>query len=108
MNFKLINKYLSLFINWPNIASGKSNGGLFVSANIAIKNIKAIGNNGKTFHTACWHSTIYVKLKELENIINIKIIEENTNSYDNNCAVDLIAPINAYFELAAQPLINIP
>jgi len=65
-------------------ASGKSKGGLFVSAKIAIKNIKAIGNKGKIFHTACWHSTIYVKLKEPENIINIKIIEENTNSYESN------------------------
>jgi hypothetical protein len=68
------------FFNWPNLASGKSKGGLFVSAKIAIKKAKAIGNKGKIFHTACWHSTIYVKLKEPENIINIKIIEENTNS----------------------------
>jgi len=60
------------------------------------------------FHTACWHSTIYVKLKEPENNINIKIIEENTNSYERSCAVDLIAPIKAYLLLAAQPLINIP
>jgi hypothetical protein len=84
MNFILRNKYLSLFLNWPNIASGKSKGGLFVSAKIAIKNIKAIGNNGKIFHTACWHSTIYVKLKEPEKIINTKIIEEKTNSYESN------------------------
>jgi len=34
-------------------ASGKSKGGLFVSAKIAIKNIKAIGNKGKIFQTAC-------------------------------------------------------
>jgi hypothetical protein len=34
-------------------ASGKSNGGLFVSANIAIKNAIPIGNNGNIFHTAC-------------------------------------------------------
>jgi len=45
-----------------------------------MKNINAIGNNGKMFHTACWHSTIYVKLKEPENIISINTIEENTNS----------------------------
>ena len=108
MNFKLKNKDKYIFFNWPNLASGKSKGGLFVSANIAIKNIKVIGNKGKIFHTACWHSTIYVKLKEPENIINIKIIEENTNSYESNWAVDLIAPIKAYLELAAQPLINIP
>jgi len=35
------------------LASGKSKGGLFVSAKIAIKNIKAIGNKGKIFQTAC-------------------------------------------------------
>lgn len=35
-------------------------------------------------------------------------MEENTNSYERSWAVDLIAPINAYFELAAHPLINIP
>jgi hypothetical protein len=34
-------------------ASGKSKGGLFVSANIAIKKIKAIGINGNIFQTAC-------------------------------------------------------
>ena len=75
---------------------------------MAIKNIKAIGINGKMFHTACWHSTINVKLKEPENKIRINIIEEKTNSYERSCAVDLIAPINAYLELAAQPDINIP
>jgi len=47
---------------------------------MAIKNANAIGINGNMFHTACWHSTIYVKLNEPENIINIKIIEEKTNS----------------------------
>jgi len=61
-------------------ASGRSKGGLLVSAKIAMKKAKAIGNNGNIFHTACWHSTIYVKLKEPENNINIKIIEENTSS----------------------------
>lgn len=39
--------------NWPNLASARSNGGLFVSANIAIKKAKEIGNKGKIFHTAC-------------------------------------------------------
>jgi hypothetical protein len=53
MNFKLKNKNKYLFFNWPNLASGKSKGGLFVSAKIAIKNIKAIGNKGNIFHTAC-------------------------------------------------------
>ena len=69
-----------LSFNRPNLASGKSKGGLFVSANIAIKNINAIGSKGNIFHTACWHSTIKVKLKDPENIININIMEENTNS----------------------------
>lgn len=49
-----------------------------------MKNIKAIGIKGKIFHTACWHSTIYVKLNEPENKINTKTIEENTNSYESN------------------------
>jgi hypothetical protein len=81
MNFGIKKKHKThTFFNWPNLASGRSKGGLLVSAKIAIKKAKAIGNNGKMFHTACWHSTIYVKLKEPENIINIKIIEENTSS----------------------------
>ena len=103
-DLKKSNKY----VKWPSSASDKSKGGLLVSAKIAIKNIRQRGNNGTIFHTACWHSTIYVKLKEPENKINIKIIEEKTNSYDNNWAVDLIAPIKVYLLLAAQPLIKIP
>ena len=65
-------------------ASLRSKGARFVSAKMAIKNINAIGNRGKKFHTACWHSTIYVKLKEPENKISINIIEEKTNSYERS------------------------
>jgi hypothetical protein len=43
-----------------------------------------------------------------ENNININTIEENTNSYESNCAVDLIAPKKANLEFAAHPLIIIP
>jgi hypothetical protein len=41
-------------------------------------------------------------------MISINTIDENTNSYDKSCAVDRIAPIKAYLELAAQPDTNIP
>jgi hypothetical protein len=50
----LLNKTNNFFLfNRPNPASGRSKGGLLVSAKIAIKNINAIGNNGNIFHTAC-------------------------------------------------------
>jgi hypothetical protein len=75
---------------------------------MAIKKARAIGINGKIFHTACWHSTIYVKLNEPENKININTIEEKTNSYESNWAVALIAPRKLYFEFADHPLIKIP
>ena len=45
-------------------ASGKSKGGLFVSANAEIKKITNIGNNGITNHTFCWAITMSFKLSE--------------------------------------------
>ena len=44
--------------------SGKSKGALLLSANIAIKNINAIGNNGTIYQIAFWDSIIAVKLNE--------------------------------------------
>ena len=45
-------------------ASGKSNGGLFVSARAEIKNITNIGNKGKTNQIFFWAITISDKLRD--------------------------------------------
>ena len=60
--------------------SGKSKGALLLSANIAIKNIKAIGNNGTIYQTAFWASIILIKLNEPTKKITNKIINPKTTS----------------------------
>jgi hypothetical protein len=90
-------------------ASGKSNGALFVSANIDIKNITIHGNNGKKYQpVVCCAITISVKFKDPDNNITGNNNNPNDTSYDIICAADLNDPKNAYFELLAHPAIIIP
>nr|YP_010194629.1 hypothetical protein LKZ09_mgp05 [Conidiobolus polyspermus]QZZ81368.1 hypothetical protein [Conidiobolus polyspermus] len=89
-------------------ASGKSNGALFVSANAAIKNISAIGNNGIIFHTVLWFATIVIKFIESAKNTTINITIPIITSYDIIWAVVLNDPNNAYFEFADHPANIIP
>ena len=61
-------------------ASCRSKGVLLVSANIEIKYIINIGNNGTINHIDCWISIIVVKLKDPVNKMMINIAELNINS----------------------------
>ena len=61
-------------------ASTKSNGGLFVSATVLIKNIINNGNNGITNHIIRCVSIYIVIFNVLTNIIHIIYIVVNTNS----------------------------
>ena len=61
-------------------ASWRSKGVRDVSANIDIKYIKNIGNNGIINQIACWCSIIEIKFREPDKITTIKIAELNTNS----------------------------
>jgi len=90
-------------------ASGKSNGALFVSANIEIKNIHAHGNKGKKNHTVRFCAiTISVKFKEPANKIIGNNNKPNETSYEIICAAERNPPKNAYFELLDHPAIIIP
>src|SRR5690606_41180811 len=56
-------------------ASGKSKGGLFVSAKAEIKNIKNKGKNGIKFQITSCCSTILIKFKDPVYTIIVKIIK---------------------------------
>ena len=55
--------------------SGRSKGGLKVSASADTKNMIAAGNNGKIFQTCAWFSTIFDKFKDPVTIITNSIIK---------------------------------
>ena len=63
-------------------ASGRSNGGLFVSANAEIKNITNIGNKGITNQRFCWAFTISLKFNEPTQSKTFIIIIPIETSYD--------------------------
>lgn len=58
-------------------ASGRSKGGLLVSANAAIINNIAIGNNAKNKPIGCWAAKISNKLTVPKVKITVKIIRDN-------------------------------
>ncbi len=90
-------------------ASGKSKGALFVSANIEIKKIIAIGNNGKISQTvSCCINIIIFRFNEPLNKITGKKIKLIDTSYEIICETDRKAPISANLELLAQPDKRIP
>lgn len=108
-NANPIDEYSTLYpLTSSASASGKSNGGRFVSAKLDIKNIINAGNNGNTYHTYFCASTISVKFNEplkISTNININPIEI---SYAIIWAVDLNDPKKAYFELLDHPDKTIP
>ena len=84
-------------------ASGKSKGGLFVSAKIVIKNITNNGEITKNNGAAVWKVTMDIKFNEPTNTsVAIKIKPIHT-SYEIICAALLRAPKKAYLELLLQP-----
>ena len=89
-------------------ASGKSNGGLLVSASEEIKNITNIGNKGIANQTFFCAKTISTKFNEPTQSSTVTIIKPIETSYDTICAADRRAPRNGYFEFDAQPAIIIP
>ena len=89
-------------------ASGRSNGGLLVSAKDEIKKITNMGNNGIINHISCWANTISLKFNDPTHNNTLIIIIPIETSYDTICAADLIAPKNGYLEFEAHPPIIIP
>lgn len=85
-------------------ASGKSNGVLFVSANIEIKKIIAHGNKGKQYQPVCsCAQTMSLKLNVLESNTIGNITNPIETSYEIIWAADRKDPKKEYLELLAQP-----
>jgi hypothetical protein len=73
---KLIPEYSTLYPATSSAsASGRSKGGLFVSARAEIKNNSANGNNGIINQICSWHITIFVRFNEPTHKITLKIIK---------------------------------
>lgn len=109
-NAKIIEEYSILYPATNSAsASGKSKGALFVSANIDIKKIKQIGNNGiKNQQKFIWKFIISDKLELFVKHIIGKIVDPIKTSCEIICAVERNAPRKAYLELLAQPPKIIP
>jgi hypothetical protein len=85
-------------------ASGRSNGGRFVSANaVIIINIHTGTNATTLLIYICLYPILLIFRVPVSSITDIKVIPIDT-SYDINCAIDLILPKTAYLELLDQPL----
>jgi hypothetical protein len=89
-------------------ASGKSKGGLLVSAKAEIKNIIKAGNKGIKNQTWPWLATISRKFKLLEQNKTPNKIRLNETSYEIIWAAERKAPNKAYFELLDHPAQIIP
>jgi hypothetical protein len=107
---KVIAEYSTLYPATSSAsASGKSKGARFVSAKIEIKKIKTKGNIGKANQIVfICIKIILLIFKEPANKITGIIIKFIDTSYEIICETERKLPINAYFELLAQPDKRIP
>src|SRR5690606_28362663 len=94
-------------------ASGRSNGGRFVSASAETKNTMNIGNSGsqnqfrKPQLPSCAR-TMSLRLSEPTHSSTVMMTKPIDTSYDTICAADRREPRNGYFELDAQPPMMTP
>jgi hypothetical protein len=106
---KVIDEYSKLYPATISASdSGRSNGALLVSAKIEIKKTTLAGNKKYKYIVECCLAIISVRFKDPAHKMTGNTVRLIEISYDIICAIDLIEPKNAYFELLAQPAIKIP
>ena len=89
-------------------ASGRSKGGLFVSAKAEMKKTTNIGNKGIKNQTVFCAITISVKFNDPTHMSTVTITNPIETSYETIWAADRSAPKNGYLLFDDHPAIKIP
>src|SRR6478752_4930595 len=94
-------------------ASGRSNGGRFVSASTEMKKMMNIGNSGSQNQPNMPNllfcaSTTALRFSDPTQSKTVMMTKPIETSYDTICAAERSAPRNGYFEFDAQPAMITP